>query len=983
MRNEWELQDLIACWTLDEDDWKALANKTGATRLGFALLLKFFDLEGRFPAGPEELPAAAVDYVAGLVKVPAAELAAYVWSGRTIKYHRAQIRDERGFREVAGEDEQRTVEWLAGELCPVELSVDRLREDLLARFRDERIEPPGPSRIERILGAGRSLFERRFTHGIVERLSVVAIERLEQLLTAEQDGVLAELKSDPGRPGLNTILEEVDKLERVRGLGLPVDLFADCSEKLIAAWRARAAAAYPSDLRVMPQPLRLTLLAVLCWARTAEIIDGLVDLLIEVVDKIRTHAENRVEGELVRELKRVRGKQSLLFALAEAAVEHPDETVRDALFSVVPEATLRQLVTEAEANERAFQRRVRKVIRGSYSNHYRRMLPKLLDALEFRSSTSTHRPVMDALELLERYVEVPGHKRFYPAVERVPLDGVVPGEWREAVVGEHGKIERVPYELCVLRALRDAIRRREIHVDGARRWRNPDDDLPADFERNRSVHYAAIRKPLDSAVFIADLQQRLQAALCRLDDAIRSGSAGGVRIGTKHGKPWIFVPPLAKLPNAPNLPALHAEIERRHGMIDLLDVLKEADHLSGFTRKLISVASREITDADTARRRKLLVSFALGSNIGIKRIADAIDGHPDDTEAALRRFRRIYFTRENLRAAIVEVVNTTLRVRDELLWGSGTVCTSDSKQFGSWDSNPMTEWHARYRGPGVMVYWHVEKKQLCIYSQLTTCSASEVAAMLQGLLSHDTDAEIESNVTDTHGASIVGFAFCELLGFRLMARFKQIGAMRLYAPGLETDQPWSAITTVISARKVNWQLLAQYYDELVKYATALKLGTAEAQQLLRRFTRGGPRHPAHQALDELGRVGRTIYLCNLLSSEAVRRDVHEARQVVETWNSGVDVIHYGKNSELAGDDREDLEISMLTMHLLQASLVLVNTLIIQQILAEPEWAQRLTDRDRKALNALIWSHINPYGTFHIDMNTHLDLGPAAGQAEAA
>jgi integrase len=68
---------------------------------------------------------------------------------------------------------------------------------------------------------------------------------------------------------------------------------------------------------------------------------------------------------------------------------------------------------------------------------------------------------------------------------------------------------------------------------------------------------------------------------------------------------------------------------------------------------------------------------------------------PDDTEAALRRFRRIYFTRENLRAAIVEIVNTTLQARDELLWGPGTLCTSDSKQFGSWDSNPMTEWHAR------------------------------------------------------------------------------------------------------------------------------------------------------------------------------------------------------------------------------------------------------------------------------------------------
>jgi TnpA family transposase len=60
----------------------------------------------------------------------------------------------------------------------------------------------------------------------------------------------------------------------------------------------------------------------------------------------------------------------------------------------------------------------------------------------------------------------------------------------------------------------------------------------------------------------------------------------------------------------------------------------------------------------------------------------------------------------------------------------------------------MTEWHQRYGGRGVMIYWHVEKKSVCIYSQLKTCSSSEVAAMLEGLLRHNSEMTVERNYVD-------------------------------------------------------------------------------------------------------------------------------------------------------------------------------------------------------------------------------------------
>jgi TnpA family transposase len=179
---------------------------------------------------------------------------------------------------------------------------------------------------------------------------------------------------------------------------------------------------------------------------------------------------------------------------------------------------------------------------------------------------------------------------------------------------------------------------------------------------------------------------------------------------------------------------------------------------------------------------------------------------------------------------------------------------------------------------------------------------------------------------------------------------------------------------VLSTRTIDWDLIAQQYDQMVKYATALRLGTAEAEQVLRRFTRGGPKHPTYQGIEELGRVARSIFMCDYLASPELRLEVHEGLQVIETWNSANGTLHYGKDGALAGADREDLEVSMLALHLLQSALVHVNTVLVQRVLEDPAWASRLTAEDRRGLSALFWTHVNLYGKLSLDMEKHLDLG---------
>jgi len=177
----------------------------------------------------------------------------------------------------------------------------------------------------------------------------------------------------------------------------------------------------------------------------------------------------------------------------------------------------------------------------------------------------------------------------------------------------------------------------------------------------------------------------------------------------------------------------------------------------------------------------------------------------------------------------------------------------------------------------------------------------------------------------------------------------------------------------VLTKPIDWELIRQQYDQMVKYATALRLGTAETEAILRRFTRNNVQHPTYKALSELGRAIKTIFLARYLHGKALRQEIHEGLNTIERWNGANDFVFFARHGEMTSNRREDHEISMLSLHLLQNCMVYVNTLMLQQVLAQPHWQGRLTATDLRALTPLVWEHVNPYGRFELDMTTRLPL----------
>lgn len=161
---------------------------------------------------------------------------------------------------------------------------------------------------------------------------------------------------------MKTLLQEVKKLQILRQVGLPDNLFQSLRAKHLQVYRTRAATESIWELRRHPVPIRYTLVAAFCWKRQQEVSDQLIDLLNGVIQKLKRRAEQRVAEEVFQDFKQVTGKHQLLYRIATVCLANPSGSIQEHIYPIASPQILQNIIQEFQSKGVTYQQRIHKVV---------------------------------------------------------------------------------------------------------------------------------------------------------------------------------------------------------------------------------------------------------------------------------------------------------------------------------------------------------------------------------------------------------------------------------------------------------------------------------------------------------------------------------------------------------------------------------------------------------------------------------------------
>jgi len=939
---------IVRHYTFSPEDLAMVRQRRrAANRLGFAVYLCYLRFPGRAPRPEETPPAGMLTFVSAQIGCKPEEFASYARRSETRWEHLGTLQTYLNARPFRREDRRAVIRAGIEEGAGTDRG-DAIVSAMIANLREQNIWLPASTELERLALTARAIARKRAYTGLAEGLSLETIAALDALLAVPEESVRTPfgwLREWPEAPRQKNLLAVVERLKAVRELGVGADREKRIHRERYAAIAREIAILVPRDISRFDAPRRLATLVV--FAREMEVV--LTDAALAMFDKMlgavfrradRAHKDNAVDRA-----KTLNASARALLGMAKAmlAAKARNEDQVAAVERALGWERLKTLVAQTEAAVVDARPDNLGEIIERYAS-VRRMSPVMLGAFAFRS-WKEHDPLLKALDVV-RELHASAAKKLPP---RTPM-GFLRPIWRKVVRTDVGD-DRRAYEVAVMIALRERLRSGDIWVEGSRAFRAFDDFLlPRDaYETRRNADELGLGVFDRFEDWRDDKAKRLEARLGEVDALTAAGELPEASL-TEEG---LSISPIRAAENE----AVDAVARRLYAMLPRLRITELFAEVHGWT----SFADRFVhlrAGAPPDDPRALMTAvLADATNLGLTRMARSTGAF---SHSRLLWIAEWHVRDETYHAALACLSDAIHAQPLTKVWGDGGTASSDGQFFrAGGHGEARADHNAKYGSePGVKFYTHVSDRYAPFHSKVIAANASEAAHVLDGLMHHESSIDIREHYTDTAGAIDHVFGLCCLLGFRFAPRIRDLADRRLYIVGARTA--CRALDPLIGGT-IDFRVIAENWDELLRLAASIKAGTAAPSAILRRLAAYPRQNALAKALKEIGRLERTLFMLDWISDPALRRRTSAGLNKGEARNALARAVFFHRLGEIRDRTFENQRYRASGLNLAVAAIILWNTVYLGRAVEELR-------RRGEIIHDELLAHVAPLGWEHIAFN---------------
>lgn len=788
-------------------------------------------------------------------------------------------------------------------------------------------------------------------------------DKLDALLLNEcryQRTPFYELKEPPDEPSASAIIQEVQLLQRLRSIGVSFDALKLISNDKIKHFSEIAKGYKSNELYELVPETRHPILLCFIYTRIKEVTDNILELLFRMWGRITRNAERFQNEYAVKRDEAKRQNDDLSEQFLEIIVESrsKDEIV-DRIFGLHSYEEYKSLLDMVRRFKMPKREKYFEALSSQYS-HIRRFIPLIWENLVFRSNTSDD-TLIQAIEFLKENLN--------PSVPELPVEDApvdfVPDDWDKYVFTRRRSTRRVlsisksMYEMCIIDQLIDKIIAGEVYVEDSQYYSSLEEYLiPMDeFISKREYYIQKLRLPDTGEEFTRQLMDELEELLEFMDRNYDS-----LKPYAKVSRGYLSFSRIKKKVLPSRIEELTDLIKDRMEPVSIIDIIEDVDNLIGFLDMFETIGYKEGMTKEEKAKRMIATLLCYGCNIG-----------PAQTErstgvssSSVLYMRRRYCSEENLLKVIGYISDCQHNTWLAYAYGDGTGFITDGSMYSAPKGSMHTEPHFRYpKGKGIISYPLVSDQYVALITQGTTCSQYEAIQMFEALSLQKSHFPLLKNYSDSHGQSLLAFAFARLLHIELLPRLRARKHKMLYKASKDAD--YRNLNDAIHG-VIRGEYIQKYYDDMLRILASFYERIASPANILLKIAAFRNTNSLKIAAIEMGKACRSIFLLKIGISQELRAEIQHEFLKVERWHEFGKNIFIGYGGKLQEDSLEEQYRTLLILNVVLNCIAFWNTLAMQHIVEDLHAeGYEISNEELKHITPTMTEHIDLIGKFEIDL----------------